>query len=597
MSSTFGPHGLGPDIMLPNYINWFLGVQLALLAWFVFHIVGACITYSVVATARNKTVDTSESKRHTSEALRSLVDAIVDPVLALFGYVVQLFAFMAANAGRVVLVIFFCILSLALVNYQQELVVAIDSSYSAAYPWLIKPLQTVLTGAVVIYDILVGFHNAVHQFIYQFLWASFKSLLSCGGYFASLFDNIGAAATAIGDLVIAASNWLTADLVGQLDITPALAQVRLMAYDFLLRAQCLCEGNRGLIAVATTGLIDAQTTVVDQTINYGLNSLLSIPQVVIASVIASVRTNTYTAPNTDYVVNQFEGFLSSLAPLLNQLTVNLVTFIENLLNQDSLGIAKVNWVPPPFWSIFSQLGIVILEAVRVVARSMVNVNDFFITGPASRPAKYALLDASAMFTQANILPDTVFITNFNALLPGNVLLPWSKAASALLKVPIAAAQVLYELVLRVLIGYSLPGQPNVFDITQYPLCVVTTQDETGMFENIWASVWDTTTRVNLFINAVDAFTSALGNAIAPYYPPVSPILQFGINWIMEMYYALFIKAGYLINTIILFKPPLAACVESIGHAARVSGDNFVKSIPVCTVLYIAHPRLLTPPKP
>lgn len=587
-NGNLGTIGIGPDLfILPNVIHWLIAVQGAVVAWFFFHLAGACIAYSVVATARNKTIDASESRRLAREAGRSLVDAIVEPVFVLISYVVQLLSFLVSNAGRVVLVVLGCAMAYVVVNYQQQLVVTIDSAYEALYPAFVVPLRRVVDGAVLLYDLWVALHNALHQFLYEFLWNFFKHTLACTGYFSSFFDILGALAQSIAAGVVAVANWLNADLVGQLNLVPAIAQLRLAAYDLLLRVDCACEGNRGLVSVATIGIINDQSTVVDLTVNYGINSLISIPQVVLASVVASTRTNTYDPPDSDYVINQFEGFVTNLGPLLNQLTFNVVTFIENLLNLDDLGAGKINWTPPPVWSIAQQLAMVLLEGLRIVARCVLNINDFFVFGQPQRIRKYALLDATQLFVQANILPDTVFIQNFAVLVPGNVLLPWSKVLSQFTKVPIAVVQVAYELVERVLIGWSVPpgyvsnsnGQPNIFNTALFPSCIVNTADEQEVFENIWASLWDTATRFNLVVNAVDSATSALGDAVSPYFPPLSPMIQFGANWIIEIYYSLFIKGAYLINSIIQFAPPSAACIESVGRTARVSGDNFVLSIP------------------
>ena len=587
-NGNLGTIGIGPDLfILPSAIHWLIAVQGAVVAWFFFHLVGACIAYSIVATARNKTVDSSESRRLAKEAARSLVDAVVEPVFVLMGYIVQMISFLVSNLGRVVLVVFGCAMAYVVVNYQQQLIVGIDSAYEALYPAFVVPFRRVIDGAVLLYDLWVALHNALHQFLYEFLLNFFKHTLACTGYFSSFFDILGALAQAIAAAVVAVANWLNADLVGQLDFTPAIAQLRLAAYDLLLRVDCACEGNRGLVSVATIGIINDQSTVVDLTLNYGINSILSIPQVLLASIVASTRTNTYDPPDSDYVINQFEGFVSNLGPLLNQLTHNIVTFIENLLNIDDFGFGKINWTPPPFWSIPQQLAMVILETVRIAARCALNINDFFVFGQPQRIRKYALLDATQLFVQANILPDTVFIQNFAVLVPKNVLLPWSLVLSEFSKIPIAVLQVAYELVERVLVGWSVPpgyvansnGQPNIFNTALFPACIVNTADEQEVFENIWASLWDTATRFNLVVNAVDSATSALGDAIAPYFPPLSPIIQFGANWFIEIYYSIFIKGAYLINSIIQFAPPSATCIESVGRTARVSGDNFVLSIP------------------
>jgi hypothetical protein len=156
------------------------------------------------------------------------------------------------------------------------------------------------------------------------------------GYFSSFFDILGALAQAAAATVVAIAQWLNNDLVGQLNLTPAIAQLRYVVYDIILRLECACEGTRGLGNVVTIGLINDQSTVVDLTINYAFNSVLSVPQVLFASIIASVRTNMYDPPDTDYVVNQLEGLVTNLGPLLNQLTHNFVTFVENLLNLGSI---------------------------------------------------------------------------------------------------------------------------------------------------------------------------------------------------------------------------------------------------------------------
>jgi hypothetical protein len=587
-NGRLGAVGIGPDLLiLPDAIHWFLAVQGALVAWLVFHVVGACAAYSLVATARNKTIDASEPKRLTKEAARSLVDAFTEPFFVLISYFVQLISFLAGNAGRVVLVVLGCALAFVVVQYQRDLIVAIDSSYESLYPAFIVPLRRVTDGAVLLFDLWVALHNALHQFLYEFVYSFIKHTLACAGYFSSFFDILGALAQAAAATVVAIAQWLNNDLVGQLNLTPAIAQLRYVVYDIILRLECACEGTRGLGNVVTIGLINDQSTVVDLTINYAFNSLLSVPQVLFASIIASVRTNMYDPPDTDYVVDQLEGFVTNLGPLLNQLTHNFVTFVENLLNMANLGVPQVNWAPPPIWSIAQQLAMVILETGRIVARCAFNVNDFFVFGQASRVRKYALLDATQLFVQTNILPDTVFIANLNALVPGNVMLPWTKTLSAITKIPIAVAQVGYELVERVIVGWIIPtgyvantnGQPNIFNTALFPACIVDTGNEQEVFENIWASLWDTATRFNLVVNAVDHATSALGDAIAQYYPPLSPLIQFGVNWVVEIYYSLFIKGAYLINMIINFQPPSATCIESIGRTARVSGDNFVLAIP------------------
>jgi uncharacterized protein (DUF927 family) len=94
-----------------------------------------------------------------------------------------------------------------------------------------------------------------------------------------------------------------------------------------------------------------------------------------------------------------------------------------------------------------------------------------------------------------------------------------KVLSQFTKLPIAVMQVAYELVERVLIGWSVPpgyvansnGQPNIFNTALFPACIVNTADEQEVFENIWASLWDTATRFNLVVNAVDSATSGRAN--------------------------------------------------------------------------------------
>jgi hypothetical protein len=130
-NGRLGTIGIGPDLLiLPDAVHWLLAVQGALVAWLVFHVVGACAAYSLVATARNKTIDASEPRRLTKEAARSLVDAFTEPFFVLISYFVQLISFLVSNAGRVVLVLLGCSLAYIVVQYQRDLIVTIDSTYN-----------------------------------------------------------------------------------------------------------------------------------------------------------------------------------------------------------------------------------------------------------------------------------------------------------------------------------------------------------------------------------------------------------------------------------------------------------------------------------
>jgi hypothetical protein len=59
-NGRLGTIGIGPDLLiLPDAVHWLLAVQGALVAWLVFHVVGACAAYSLVATASEQQIAAS----------------------------------------------------------------------------------------------------------------------------------------------------------------------------------------------------------------------------------------------------------------------------------------------------------------------------------------------------------------------------------------------------------------------------------------------------------------------------------------------------------------------------------------------------------
>ena len=539
---------------------------------------------------------TKKSSAEAGEAIRaaraSAINALVQPLNIGVAYFQTFLNFMVSSWTWFGFVFALLLLGFLLVNFQQETIVFLDNTWEDMFPVIIFPLKFCISLVSLFLQIAVGILNFVSQVSSTVVVDTVRRLIDCPGYFSSFFQNLVQIALFIESSVMSIVNFLLTTMTNgssnpvfvEIDVRTPFSYLRQAFYDIALRVQCTCPAERGLTDVVITGLLDSTSTSVDDVIHYGLNSALSVPMVVVNTIVAISNTGAYTPPNTDTVINLTVGFVTALQTVLNQLTSNAVAFVEALLTLSfDFGTPLAGtapWKMVPVWSIPGRTAVLTLEIVRILARSVVNAPRFFITSGASSghvSLAYQLLDTTGVYQAALNLTDA----SFGQVLGGlhHTINATGYAIAAWSEVPFAYTQFSSQAIQRLLLGRD----DTNFTRFVAPFTGNCLLDQTIMypagFRNFWSAIYDVVGEYNSLVTtawgkAADAFNNAMG----PYYPPLGETVALGVIAGANYASAQMSKFIYFLNAIMQLQPPSAVCMSSLDRSVRVSVMNLVDSL-------------------
>jgi hypothetical protein len=563
------------DLLLPQSINIFIAVQAGGLFWILNSFLASTVAFFFVGHHR---LTGNSSIEAVSSSVKSLLQAVVVPLNTIISYVSALVQFLVSNVSWVFFAAFVSMISFLLLNYQQALIVLIDDTYENVYPVVIFPIKGAVNFFVMIMQIGIGLINFVSAYTSAVFIDSSSLLMQCPGYFPNIYYHFSNVASSLAALATSSASLFANKLVGPLELRTVFKPLRLMTYDALLRMQCACPADRGVVDIFETGLFDATSVNVESLIHYAVNSIISIPQIVFATVSASATSGTYVAPNTDYVFDQLVGLTNYSEYISNAILINGVGFIEGLITQATSGRSSVPWPAIPIFSIPGRMIVFSLEITRVVIRTLVNAPDLFNPRTFANRG-YQLLDGRFAYQAQLDISNAIWYQNFGAIYR-NVLKKPGLAIRDGNNIFFAHTYWFWEIFLRMILGRSA-GTPYRYGAPPFTGICTLPSDEvfSGGFKNFWSGVYDVVGEYDRLVKtAFETFASSLNVAFAPYYPPLA--MSGGLGTIaFANYQSLMMRKNiYILYSMMTFTPPSYVCVNSLGRGTRIAVDNLIESL-------------------
>ena len=570
--------------LLPNSIAIFVAIQAAGLFWVLNSFVAGCLTLFFFS---NKKLSSSNSLEAFSSAVSSLKNSVTRPIHLVVGYTVTLIQFLVTNYSWIIFALVITALSFVLLNYQQALIVLVDDTYENLYTIAILPIKAAADLFIVIIQIAIGLINFVSQYTNLLITDTTRTLMTCPGFFPNIFSHFTYASSSISNLAISATNLMNNKLLGPFELRTVIKPIRLMVYDASLRFQCACPADRGVLDIAITGVFDSTSVNVESFVHYSVNSIISIPQVLFASVIASASSGTYVPPNTDYVFDNLVGVTNYTEYLSNAVFKNGIGFIEGLITQAVYGTSSVPWPAIPVFSIPGREIVFLLEVLRVLVRTIIGAPNLFI-GNSFAATGYKLLDGRFVYIASMDVSNALWYQNFGAIYK-NYLLNFGAAFRDFTNIILSYYYFAYEGILRFVLG-RVQGQPYLY-ASGPPFTGICFQPANlvygGGFNNFWSAIFDLMGEYDrLITNSYIVAAGSLNSAFAPYYPPLgmsgSLALISWANYISSNIR----KSIYILYSMVILSPPNYVCMSSMGRPTRVAIDNLIESLPDFTNFFL-----------
>lgn len=558
--------------LVPSALNAYVGVQTAGLFWLINHFVSS--TFAILFVRKSR-LASEEAYAALSSAIANLQTSVTKPLNTAIIYFTSLLQFVVSNLGWLVLAIAVVVLSFLLINFQRSLIVFVDDVWEVLFPVLITPVRNAFNLLIIILEIAVGIINFISQYTSSVLLDTSKLLINCNGYYGSFFDVFSNFAASIAAAAESVSSWIVGSLSQNLELRTVVAPLRLVAYDSVLRFQCACPADRGVLDIVTTGILDPTTTVFDEAIHYGLNTPLSALQVVLSSVIAAASSGTYVAPKTDIVFDNFSGFVNATQGIANAVFINGVGFIESLITLGIDGHSDVPWPAVPVFSIIGRQFVLTSEIWRVVTRSVVNAPAIWN----SPPAGYPFLDVSRVYAASLDLSQAVWVDNFGHLYQQTLMIPGT-AIRDFQDIMHAQYYFYAKALTRLMLGRDsnnpmLYGKASFQDVCQLPTNIVYGSG----FSNFWSMTYDVMGEYDRIVTAAKAtFANSFAQAMAPYYAPLGNSINLYIIWQANADTLLYRRLAYMVYAVLTDTPPSYVCISSLGRPTRVAHLNFIESL-------------------
>lgn len=576
------------ELLIPSSINVYIGISAAGLFWTLNEFVSGIVAVLFVKKAK---VASESVNKNLADAKTALVHSITIPLNVAVIYLTNLITFLVNSFSWVLICFLLLTLSFALTNFQQEIIVIIDYAYESLYPTIILPVKSAFNLFVIILEIAVAILNFISQYTQSVLLDTTKHLAACPGYLSSFYLIFAELATTIYTFVLGVINWVSAlrnftSTTGQttpLDMRTPVAPLRIITYDAILRFQCACPADRGFLDLVTTGLINPTTTVLDDLVHFGVNSVLSIPQAILESVIAAASSGKYYPPATDNIINNFVGLTVAAQTVLNQIFRNLVNYVQQLI-QLAEGTKFYTWQAIPIFSIPGTAIVVLLEFLRLILRCVVNVPGFLLgsklVGQSVTLAQpYTLVDTTRIYAAAVNVSSAVWIQNFGGIYPP-ILNTTGFFLYAATNMPLGYAQFASITVSRLAFGRDVTNGTRF--VTPFTgVCALPTNTVFGKgFTNWWTGIYDVMGEYDVYVTAsYGVLGTAFQGIWAPYYPPLGTSGGLLIAALANMVSTRIKKTVYIINALVTLSPPNYQCFAGLERPTRIAVDNLMLSLP------------------
>jgi len=600
---------------LPSLVSALVAAQAAALAWTFLHVL--CVTLAGLVYNRQR-FPWGAAGPHLASAGASVRAAVLAPLNAVVSYASGAIALVVGAWQYVLLLVVFTVASFVLVNYQTQVVRAVDAWWSGAAATAFVPVRSAVDLVVVVLDVLVGLINFLSQYSSTALRDTTELLVHAPGYAEAGFYSVFTAFAASGSsLVSGLVTWSKAIASEQhawtfqssstttaytdsttyffydqgdhfpgvwqrtpppeLDLRAVVRPLRLVAYDVAIRLQHACPAENGLLAIPVKGILEPNATVLDSFFHFAGNALLSVPEVLILSVADYAKRGTYVPPDADYVFDTLTYAVLTATDVLNALFTNTVVFVE------TAAAGRVLWTPVPVFQPLAQLALVYIDFARLIFSGVLNAPYLFkdVAPKGLIKTPYDLLDATHVINDLYELTNQTFVAVVGDLYPPYTVLP-ALALRDLADIPVAYVDVAWQLARRVLVG---PDPANATRFTDaygnYSTCGLKQDTEPGVgISNLWSGVYDIMQVFDLAVtqNIYD-FAFSLRNATIAYYPPVATTINLGIFALANVQSAVARQAAYVAYAVLSKQAPYFQCVLDLGTTARLTVDNFVDSVP------------------
>lgn len=578
------------DALLSQVGAAYLGASAAGLFWALNQftatvVVGLLVSWPEKANGKiPQTLGSIRSKTWT--ALGSAANLVVS-------YALQLALFLLSIWPWVLISVVLLVLGLFLINFQATGIVAIQNGWNTLFPTVLYPVRFAINVLAVVLEVFVGFVNFVSQYAHDVGLHTLSLLTGCPGALAHLYDNVTYLANAVQFLVTSVVGWILnmrSGTYSELDMRTPFSQLRVVFNDVTVRLHCACPADRGVLTIATTGLMSNSTfSPVDDLVHYGVNSVLAPFQVVILSVVKSASGHAYVPPVTDNAFNQLAWLNNAVEACGNQLVVNVLTFVENVITLSIKGVATTPWKPIPVFSALCRFAAIHIEGWRVGVRVAVNAPVFFseFTGGATSASQAYVLANTTNVYQAHLnFTNAVFIQNAAAVWPSGLTNPML-AVRNYFDIHSAVWQFVSVATQRILFGRDASVvQSSLFTTLPAVNGVVVncaldqTLPMTGTFNNFWSAMFDVMRDWDALVTKSQyTWAGSLQLATATVYSPLGTTASLYVIAHASIVSAIAHKVVYMMYSIVALKVPNYVCMSQFDSSTRTAVETGIESLP------------------
>lgn len=584
--------------LLPLIVNIYIGLTGASVFW-VFNELFSSVVVALLAPKNKVWARADITKEAFSKAERLFFKAFLKPINWLVIYTQQIALFIASTWQWWLLGGVLTVAGFVLLNFQATLIVVIDDMYETFFPVVIFPVRSAFNFLVILLELAVGVVNFMSQYTSSVVLDITHQLVACPGAFPSFFDIFEYLGIAVYQFVTSLVTYIINIRSNQntpLNAYAFVTPIRLVANDMIVRFQCACPADQGLLSIVQTGLLDGlATSPIDDLVQYGLNSGLVVAQVLIVSVVNSVSTSKYSVPHVDIVFDTFSGLNDAVHVIGNQALTNGVGFVESLLTQAVTGTPSVPWTVPPLFSLWHRLISLQIEVLRVAVRIGVNAPMFFQaylsaavdgTSPNVAHLGYTVSNTTGIYTACTNL-NGLAVTIGGGIYPKYLNAPFTALRDWANLYVCAPGYFLSIAAQRILFGRDLT-MPGRFAPSFTGACAanVSMLLNSGK-DNFIGGLYDVLGEYDAIVtSSALTFANSLNNAFVPYYPPLGVSLSIGVVVLSNAASVLLRDTVYLMYSLISLTPPNFACMSETQRPLRNSVVELVESLPDVATFFL-----------
>lgn len=592
--------------LLPWQLNVFVALNICLVTFLLAHLLARILTSFVFVTLRGKRVQHSSTELlYIRSFFGNLADAVLAPFFVILSYVTILLTFIVSNIVTVVVfgIAVYGLSYLVLAEYD-KIIIFINNSYEAIISPLVGFLIFTLNLGRLAASVVVGSLNFVSNFVWNLLANAFRTIVACPGYWetvdqkSGIFYNLAELAFSASSACSAVATWLVGGLQQPLDLTGSISHLRLVYYDLVTRVECSCLADKGLLQITTLHVLDPQTNLFDIAVSEAANTVLSLVQIPVASLVALASSGflTFEPPALGTPFQHAANAVAAAAPLADQVIGNTIRFLESVFSEVLQGRSSIAWAPVPVVAPPADVVIAGFLAAEVVFNAVPLLPALIVQG-APNDAYYKALDFTPAFNALYNASNVFWTKSFAGIYPV-YLKAFGQGFADATDVLVGVVQWFTELITRFLIG---PGT-NAITYNTYTSYVGNTtvsgsvfanaitvcgvgsfsrqSTSSQSFSNVLVGLYDNMPRFEYLVTRrMRQAGDHVGNGFAPYYPPVRELTSFGVAYVADAVTAFGFQISYMSTSFIAGLPIDESCISTFGAPARSDADYFIQSIP------------------